>query len=134
MNIGYISELTGVTAKTIRYYESIGLIPEPPRTAGGYRDYGDTDVETLRFVGKARNLGFSLKDVTQLLGLWQDRNRSSAEVKALTKRHITEIEQRIDELEAVRRTLLDLSRRCHGDERPDCPIIDDLAGRHRNGG
>ena len=133
MNIGHISELTGVTAKTIRYYESIGLIPEPPRRASGYRDYGDTDVATLRFVSKARKLGFSLKDVTQLLGLWQDRNRSSAEVKAQTARHITEIEQRIDELEAVRRTLLDLSRRCHGDERPDCPIIDDLAGRHRSG-
>jgi Cu(I)-responsive transcriptional regulator len=128
MNIGRLSGLTGITAKTIRYYESIGLIPEPPRTPGGYRDFGETDVETLRFVSKARLLGFPLKDVTELVSLWQDRDRSSAEVKALTERHIAEIEQRIGELESVRRTLLDLSRRCHGDARPDCPILDDLAG------
>ncbi|MBT3553440.1 MAG: Cu(I)-responsive transcriptional regulator [Rhodospirillaceae bacterium] len=128
MNIGRLSGLTGVTAKTIRYYESIGLIPEPPRKPSGYRDYGDSDVEVLRFVSKARLLGFPLKDVTQLLSLWQDRGRSSAEVKALTESHITDIEQRIEELQSVRRTLLDLSRRCHGDTRPDCPILDDLAG------
>lgn len=128
MNIGRLSGLTGVTAKTIRYYESIGLIPEPPRKPSGYRDYGEQDVEVLRFVNKARLLGFPLKDVTQLLSLWQDRGRSSAEVKALTERHIIDIEQRIDELQSVRRTLLDLSQRCHGDTRPDCPILDDLAG------
>ena len=128
MNIGRLSGLTGVTAKTIRYYESIGLIPEPPRKPSGYRDYGDSDVEVLRCVSKARLLGFPLKDVTQLLSLWQDRGRSSAEVKALTESHITDIEQRIEELQSVRRTLLDLSRRCHGDTRPDCPILDDLAG------
>ncbi len=128
MNIGRLSGLTGVTAKTIRYYESIGLIPEPPRKPSGYRDYGDSDVEVLRFVNKARLLGFPLKDVTQLLSLWQDRGRSSAEVKALTERHIIDIEQRIEELQSVRRTLLDLSQRCHGDTRPECPILDDLAG------
>jgi MerR family copper efflux transcriptional regulator len=128
MNIGRLSGLTGVTAKTIRYYESIGLIAEPPRKPSGYRDYGDSDVEVLRFVNKARLLGFPLKDVTQLLSLWQDRGRSSAEVKALTEGHIAGIEQRIEELQSVRRTLLDLSRRCHGDTRPDCPILDDLAG------
>lgn len=128
MNIGRLSGLTGVTAKTIRYYESIGLIPEPPRKPSGYRDYGDSDVEVLRFVNKARLLGFPLKDVTQLLSLWQDRGRSSAEVKALTESHIIDIEQRIEELQSVRRTLLDLSQRCHGDTRPECPILDDLAG------
>ena len=128
MNIGRLSGLTGVTAKTIRYYESIGLIPEPPRKPSGYRDYGDSDVEVLRFVSKARLLGFPLKDVTQLLSLWQDRNRTSAEVKALTESHIADIEQRIEELQSVRRTLLDLSQRCHGNTRPDCPILDDLAG------
>ena len=128
MNIGRLSGLTGVTAKTIRYYESIGLIPEPPRKPSGYRDYGDSDVEVLRFVNKARLLGFPLKDVTQRLNLWQDRGRSSAEVKALTESHIIDIEQRIEELQSVRRTLLDLSQRCHGDTRPECPILDDLAG------
>ena len=128
MNIGRLSGLTGVTAKTIRYYESIGLIPEPPRKPNGYRDYGDSDVEVLRFVSKARLLGFPLKDVTQLLSLLQDRDRSSAEVKALTESHIADIEQRIEELQSVRRTLLDLSQRCHGNTRPDCPILDDLAG------
>jgi MerR family copper efflux transcriptional regulator len=128
MNIGRLSGLTGVTAKTIRYYESIGLIPEPPRKPSGYRDYGDSDVEVLRFVSKAKLLGFPLKDVTQLLSLWQDRNRTSAEVKALTESHIADIEQRIEELQSVRRTLLDLSQRCHGNTRPDCPILDDLAG------
>ena len=95
---------------------------------GGYRDYDGIDVDVLRFVGKARLLGFPLKDVTQLLSLWQDRDRSSAEVKSLTERHIAAIEQRIAELGAVRHTLLDLSQRCHGDNRPECPILDDLAG------
>ncbi|NQV55425.1 MAG: Cu(I)-responsive transcriptional regulator [Rhodospirillales bacterium] len=127
MNIGKLSELTGVTAKTIRYYESIKLIPEPPRTPGGYRDYDAPDIETLRFVNRARKLGFPLKDVTELLGLWQDRNRSSAEVKALTGRHIKDVEQRIAELQSVRQTLIKLSSQCHGDDRPECPILDDLA-------
>ena len=127
MNIGRLSGLTGVPAKTIRYYESIRLIPEPPRTPSGYRDYGDKDVEVLRFVGIARSLGFTLKDVTQLLSLWQDRERSSAEVKALTESHIADIERRIEELQVLRRTLLDLSMRCYGDTRPDCPILDSLA-------
>ena len=128
MNIGRLSGLTGVPARTIRYYESIRLIPQPPRTPSGYRDYGDSDVEVLRFVSTARSLGFPLKDVTQLLSLWQDRERSSAEVKALTERHIADIERRIEELQALRRTLLYLSARCHGDIRPDRPILDGLTG------
>jgi MerR family copper efflux transcriptional regulator len=127
MNIGATAELTGIPAKTIRYYESIGLIPKTARTAGGYRDYGPADVQTLQFVRRARSLGFSIKDVAELLDLWQDRGRASAEVKALTERHIADITRRIAELESVRRTLIDLSGRCHGDDRPDCPILDDLA-------
>ena len=119
MNIGKASELSGVRAKTIRYYESIGLIPEPPRRESGYRDYGLPDIETLKFVQRARNLGFTIKDVSDLLNLWNDKNRASSRVK--------EIEGRIDELESMRRTLIDLSNKCHGDDRPDCPILDDLA-------
>ncbi len=127
MNIGKASELSGVRAKTIRYYESIGLIPEPPRRESGYRDYGLPDIETLKFVQRARNLGFTIKDVSDLLNLWNDKNRASSRVKELTQRHIQEIEGRIDELESMRRTLIDLSNKCHGDDRPDCPILDDLA-------
>ncbi len=134
MNIGVAAEKSGVPAKTIRYYESIGLIAEPGRTEGGYRDYAENDVAILRFVQRARGLGFPLKDVAALLGLWHDRGRASAQVKELTLSHITEIERRIDELRAVRRTLLDLAHKCHGDERPDCPIIDDLAAAERVSG
>ena len=132
MNIGVAAEKSGVPAKTIRYYESIGLIAEPGRTEGGYRDYAENDVAILRFVQRARGLGFPLKDVAALLGLWH--GRASAQVKELTLSHITEIERRIDELRAVRRTLLDLAHKCHGDERPDCPIIDDLAAAERVSG
>ena len=134
MNIGVAAEKSGVPAKTIRYYESIGLIAEPGRTEGGYRDYAENDVAILRFVQRARGLGFPLKDVAALLGWWHDRGRASAQVKELTLSHITEIERRIDELRAVRRTLLDLAHKCHGDERPDCPIIDDLAAAERVSG
>ncbi len=134
MNIGVAAEKSGVPAKTIRYYESIGLIAEPGRTEGGYRDYAENDVAILRFVQRARGLGFPLKDVAALLGLWHDRGRASAQVKELTLSHITEIERRIDELRAVRRTLLDLAHKRHGDERPDCPIIDDLAEAERVSG
>jgi MerR family copper efflux transcriptional regulator len=134
MNIGVAAEKSGVPAKTIRYYESIGLIAEPGRTQGGYRDYAETDVAILRFVQRARGLGFPLKDVAALLGLWRDRGRASAQVKELTLSHIAEIERRIGELQAVRRTLLDLAHRCHGDARPDCPIIDDLAAPKRVSG
>lgn len=128
MNIGNAAAESGVSAKTIRYYESIGLITEPPRTGGGYRDYGPADVQTLKFVHRARALGFAIKDVSELLNLWQDRSRASADVKALTERHIEEIDKRIAELKSMRRTLDHLARRCHGDDRPECPIIDDLAG------
>jgi len=127
MNIGEAASATGVPAKTIRYYESIGLIPQAIRGDNGYRRYTPTDIETLRFIQRSRRLGFSVKDVGGLLELWRDKGRTSADVKALAIRHIAEVEERIAELESIRRTLIDLTERCHGDDRPDCPIIDDLA-------
>ncbi len=127
MNIGAAAEATGVPAKTIRYYESIGLIPPATRAENGYRHYTEFDVETLRFIQHSRRLGFSVKDVGNLLELWGDKDRSSADVKALALQHISEVEQRIKELETIRRTLIDLTERCHGNDRPECPILEDLA-------
>ena len=128
MNIGIAAERSGVPAKTIRYYESIGLIPEPGRTEGGYRDYGERDVRILAFIHRARRLGFSVREVGDLLALWDDRERASAEVKKLALDRLAEIDGKIAELRSIRRTLAELSDRCHGDDRPDCPILDDLAG------
>lgn len=128
MRIGELSRQTELPAKTIRYYESIGLIARATRSANGYRDYCDRDVATLRFVSRARGLGFSLKQVSELLQLWNDRQRSSADVKSLALTHIVEIEAKISELEGLRSTLVDLTRRCQGDDRPDCPILENLAG------
>lgn len=128
MNIGNVARETGVPAKTIRYYESIGLIPRAQRSDNGYRHYADTDVEVLRFIQRARRLGFSVSDVADLLTLWHDKERASADVKKLALRHVEEMKRRIAELEGLRRTLVDLAERCHGDDRPDCPILDDLAG------
>ena len=128
MNIGTAAELSGVSAKTIRYYEDIGLVPQVLRRDNGYRHYEQTDVETLRFVQRARRLGFSVGDVAKLLSLWQDKSRASAKVKDMALRHVAEIEGRIAELDSMRRTLVHLSDRCHGDDRPECPILEDLAG------
>lgn len=128
MNIGAAARQSGVSAKTIRYYESVGLIAPADRTAGGYRVYDRRDVETLRFVQRARSLGFSVEEVGSLLALWQDRQRSSAEVKALARRRVEEIDRKIAELTEMRATLTHLMERCHGDERPDCPILTGLAG------
>lgn len=127
MNIGEAASVSGVSAKTIRYYESIGLIESAPRAANGYRAYSPRDVDTLRFIHRARGLGFSVQEISGLLALWRDRARASAEVKALAQRHLEAIDRKIAELESVRRSLESLVARCHGDSRPDCPILDDLA-------
>jgi len=127
-NIGEAARLSGVSAKMIRHYESIGLLPEAARTAAGYRLYSDADVHRLRFVKRARDLGFQMKQIAVLLGLWSDRSRASAEVKQLAQRHARELGERIAEMQAMQRTLEDLARRCHGDQRPECPILDELGG------
>ena len=127
MQIGRVAERSGVPAKTIRYYEEIGLISKPERTAGGYREYDKQDVDILRFVSRARSLGFSIKDVRNLLALYEDRERASADVKNIALEHVCEIERKMAELDSVRRTLLHLADKCHGDERPDCPILEELA-------
>jgi MerR family copper efflux transcriptional regulator len=128
MNIGQVAKRSGVPAKTIRYYESIGLIAPADRTQAGYRVYGERDLQTLRFIQRARNLGFSVKQVGELLALWRDRERSSADVKAVARQHLDEIDRRMAELQSMRDTLEHLIGRCHGDQRPDCPILSDLAG------
>jgi MerR family copper efflux transcriptional regulator len=128
MNIGEVAAETGVTAKSIRYYESINLIPAPERTQSGYRQYSDRDVQTLHFIKRSRGLGFSVAEVGELLSLYQDRERASAEVKGIVESRLDEIDQKISELESIRSTLRILADRCHGDDRPDCPILDDFAG------
>jgi len=128
MNIGELASESGVPTKTIRYYEGVGLIPPADRRANGYRVYDARDVATLRFVSRARGLGFAVEDVARLLDLWHDRHRASADVKRLALQHVGEIDAKLAELEGMRATLTDLVERCHGDDRPDCPIISDLAG------
>jgi Cu(I)-responsive transcriptional regulator len=127
MNIGEAAKASGVNAKLIRYYESIGLIPEAGRTASGYRVYSRNDVNVLRFIKRARTLGFSIERIQLLVGLWQDRSRSSAEVKRVALDHVAELEAKIAELRAMSDTLKELAHACHGDDRPDCPILRDLA-------
>ncbi len=127
MKIGALAQQTGLPAKTIRYYESIRLIANPVRAQNGYRNYNDNDVATLKFICRARGLGFSIKQVAELLALWNDRDRTSEKVKSLAIDHIREVEGKITELESLRTTLLDLTERCHGDDRPECPILDSLA-------
>ncbi len=129
MNIGDVAKASGVPAKTIRYYESVSLIPPAHRTDSGYRTYDGNDVARLRFIQRSRSLGFSVRDVGTLLDLWHNRARASAEVKALATAHMAEIDRKIAELQSMRETLRDLSERCHGDDRPDCPILEGLAGR-----
>jgi MerR family copper efflux transcriptional regulator len=133
MNIGEAARQSGVSAKTIRYYESLGLIPAAVRSETGYRIYGARDVRMLQFIRRARSLGFSVRQVGDLLALWQDRGRSSADVKAVAQAHIAEVDQRLDELRSMRETLTDLVDKCHGDDRPDCPILQDLAGESATG-
>jgi MerR family copper efflux transcriptional regulator len=131
MNIGEAARASGVSAKTIRYYESIGLIPRASRSESGYRSFVQMDIDTLRFVQRARSLGFSVKDVARLLDLWRDRSRVSSAVKTLAIEQLGEIERKIDELRSMRDTLEHLAEQCHGDQRPDCPILDGIAGDRR---
>lgn len=127
MNIGDAASATGVSQRMIRHYEAIGLIPSPARRGSGYRDYADNDVARLKFIANARDLGFPIEEIRELLSLWSNRDRSSAEVKALALARAAELGRKARALEAMRRTLSDLARSCHGDARPDCPIIDRLA-------
>ncbi len=130
MRIGQIAERSGVPTKTIRYYESVGLLPQPDRTASGYRDYDEPALQRLCFVQRARSLGFSVRECANLLALYDDKQRASAEVKAMAREHVAQVDAKIAELRAMRRTLGELIDKCHGDERPDCPILDDLAESH----
>ena len=126
MNIGQAARASGVSAKMIRYYEQSGLIPPAGRTGAGYRDYSSKDVHELRFIRRARSLGFSMPEITQLLSLWRDRGRPSREVKAIADRHLADLDARIAEMQAMADTLRHLSHCCAGDDRPDCPILADL--------
>lgn len=128
MNIGDAALQTGLPAKTIRYYEDIDLV-SPARADNGYRDYSDNDVHRLRFLQRARGLGFTIDECRGLLSLYDDKARASADVKAIAVSKVGEIERKIAELNSLKDTLSELARCCHGDDRPDCPIIDDLAGR-----
>jgi MerR family copper efflux transcriptional regulator len=126
MNISAVAEQSGLPPKTIRYYESIGLIEPAERRANGYRSYSAADMRTLNFIMRARSLGFSVDEVRALLDLWRDRSRKSSAVKALATRHLQALDRKIEELRAVRKAVSHLVERCRGDARPDCPIIDDL--------
>lgn len=126
-NIGQAADESGVSAKMIRHYESLGLLRAARRTAAGYRLYDAKDLHTLRFIRRARDLGFSIKEIKLLLGLWQDRTRASADVRRIAREHIHALDAKIAELEQMRATLEQLVQHCHGDHRPDCPILDDLS-------
>ncbi len=127
MNIGAAAKRSGLTTKTIRFYEDIGLVPAAGRDPNGYRRYGEREVHRLGFVHRARSLGFTVEECRELLALYADRERASADVKALALARIRDIERKIEELEAMKATLVHLAERCHGDERPHCPILEDLA-------
>ena len=129
-NIGQAAQASGVSAKMIRHYEENGFIPKAGRTVAGYRIYRERDVHVLRFIRRARDLGFSLQEIKGLLGLWTNRRRESGDVKRMVQKHVTGLDAKIAELQAMRRTLVDLAQHCHGDHRPDCPILEDLSGGH----
>lgn len=134
MNIGKAAQRSGLTAKMIRYYESIGLLSPAGRSDNGYRHYSEDDLHRLAFIRRSRDLGFSLEEVGRLLALWQDRHRASAEVKALASSHVEALNRKIEELSSLRDTLQVLVDHCHGDDRPDCPILADLESRPCCGG
>jgi MerR family copper efflux transcriptional regulator len=127
MNVGLAARHSGLPAKTIRYYEDIGLI-RPARAGNGYRDYSDDDLHRLGFLRRARGLGFSIVECRQLMALYEDKGRASHDVRTLAEAHVDAIEEKLRELQAMRATLQKLIHACHGDERPDCPILDDMAG------
>ena len=126
MNIGQASKQSGVSQRMIRHYEGIGLIAKAARRDSGYRDYDERDVHTLRFIGRARDLGFPIEEIGKLLALWQDRSRASADVKALATARVEELKRKERAIHAMRGSLENLARNCHGDDRPDCPILHDL--------
>lgn len=128
MKIGQVSAASGVSQRMIRHYEKIGLMPPAARRDSGYRDYDARDLHTLKFIGRARDAGFPVEEIRQLLALWNDRERSSADVKSLALARATELRRKAKELDAMRHTLEDLAARCHGDDRPDCPILGGLEG------
>jgi Cu(I)-responsive transcriptional regulator len=127
LNIGQAAAAAGVSAKMIRHYEGIGLIPKARRTYSGYRTYSDNEIHVLRFIRHARSLGFSIKEIGELVSLWQDRRRASSRVKKLATEHIRELDQKIAQMQAMKATLERLASHCHGDGRPECPILDELA-------
>jgi Cu(I)-responsive transcriptional regulator len=126
-NIGQAAARSGVSAKMVRHYESLGLLPEVGRTDAGYRQYTENNVHTLRFIRRARDLGFSMAEIAELLKLWQNKGRASADVKRIALDHAADLHRRIEEMTAMKRTLERLADCCHGDQRPDCPILDGLA-------
>jgi MerR family copper efflux transcriptional regulator len=128
MNIGQAAAASGISAKMVRHYESLGLLPAVTRSDNGYRRYTEVEVNTLRFIKRARSLGFSMAEIAELVGLWQDRGRASEQVKRIAQRHVDELGERIAAMQTMQRTLQNLLQHCHGDARPYCPILDDLAG------
>jgi Cu(I)-responsive transcriptional regulator len=127
VNIGQAASLSGVSAKMVRHYESLGLLPRVGRTGSGYRQYSQAEVHTLQFIKRSRELGFSMDEIAELVSLWQNRRRTSASVKRIAQQHADALAQRIGAMQAMQRTLQQLIHCCHGDDRPDCPILDDLA-------
>ena len=127
LNIGQAASQSGVSAKMVRHYESLGLLPPVHRTDAGYRQYGDKQIHTLRFIRRARALGFSMLEIAELLKLWQNQQRASADVKRIAQAHVADLDRRIAEMQAMRQTLAELARCCQGDDRPDCPILSGLA-------
>ena len=128
LNIGQAAAQSGVSAKMIRHYEALGLLPTVHRTDAGYRQYGEKEVHTLRFIHRARTLGFSMAEIAELLKLWQNKRRASADVKRIALAHVADLERRIAEMEAMRQTLQQLAHCCQGNSRPDCPILTELSG------
>jgi len=132
MNIGKVAKLSEVNSKSIRRYEELGIMPKAGRTMSGYRQYSMNDVHILRFVKRARELGFSMKDIKQLVSLWKNKNRPSSQVKSIAKKHAEELEKKLDEIQSMLTTLNRLVRNCHGDNRPNCPILEDLGHEEIN--